>query len=196
MDELAKDEAPPDVDTVRRKLRAGQALAERMTVGEWLDRWTAQEAGTHRKATDISYESHIRLYLKPKIGDVRIDRLTVGQVKEMFNKICDDNDAIEANNADRRALLAHAKQASGRAEKRRLRAAVAELPPFRRAVSPSSRKRIQATLRAALNDAITQQVITFNPAEHVHIPSKTPKRCRGPPNGWPSGGAPVSGLAR
>lgn len=175
LDALDKDEALPDMDTVRRKLRAGQALAERMTVGEWLDRWTSQETGTHRKATDISYESHIRLYLKPKIGDVRIDRLTVGQVKEMFNRICDDNDEIEANNADRRALLARAKETSKRAEKRRLRLAAAELPPFRRTVGPSSRKRIQATLRAALNDAITQQVIMFNPAEHVHIPAKTPK---------------------
>ncbi|SDC73482.1 site-specific integrase [Actinokineospora iranica] len=147
LDALSKDDALPDVDTIRRKLRTGQALAKGMTVSEWLDRWTSQEAGTHRKATDISYESHIRLYLKPKVGDVRIDRLTVGQVKEMFNKICDDNDAIEANNADRRSLLSQAKQARSRAEKRRLRAAAAELPPFRRTAGPSSRRRIQATLR-------------------------------------------------
>jgi hypothetical protein len=35
---------------------------------------------------------------------------------------------------------------------------------------------IKATLRAALNDAIGQQIITFNPAAHVEIdPVRKPK---------------------
>lgn len=42
----------------------------------------------------MSYESHIRLYLKPKIGDIRRDRLTHDDLVELFNSIADDNDAI------------------------------------------------------------------------------------------------------
>ncbi|MEU4801320.1 site-specific integrase [Actinosynnema sp. NPDC023587] len=121
--------------------------------------------GTHRRATEVSYESHIRLYLKPKIGHIRRDRLTVAHVVEMFNRIEDDNDAIEANNSDRRALESRIRNTP----KRALREQLAELPPYRRPVRGSSQQRILATLRAALNDAIRQQLATFNPAAHVTV---------------------------
>jgi integrase len=170
---LDPKELLPSTEEVRRKLRAGQALGDNMTAGEWLEKWHAQE--THRKATEISYESHIRLYLKPKIGDVRLDRLTVGQLVEMFASIDDDNDAILANNTDRRALLQRIKEARKGAEKQALREQLAGLAPFRRPVGPSSKQRIRATLRAAINDAMAQQLCTFNAAHYVEIESKTPK---------------------
>jgi integrase len=168
----AKDSLPA-AEEVRRKLRAGLELSSKLTVGEWLDKWMKQES--HRKATEVSYESHVRLYLKPKIGDVRLDRLTVGRLVEMFNLIDDDNDAIEANNADRRALEAQVKATSKRAEKRALREQLATLEPYRRVVGPSSKQRIRATLRAAINDAIAEQKVTFNPAAHVDMETRKPR---------------------
>lgn len=170
---LGPKDSLPTADEVSRKLRAGQALGDKITVGEWLERWLKQE--THRKATEVSYESHVRLYLKPLIGDKRLDRLTVGHLVEMFNAIDDGNDKIEAANADRRALVERIKATSSRADKRALRAELAALPPFRRPVGPSSRQRIRATLRAAINDAIVQQLCTFNPAQHVQIPTEKPR---------------------
>ncbi|AIA05223.1 site-specific integrase [Streptomyces noursei] len=57
-----------------------------------------------------------------------------------------------------------------------LKAAVAEMEPFRRVVTPATRQRIRSTLRAALNTAIAQQLITFNPAAHVALEAgKRPK---------------------
>lgn len=170
---LGSKDALPTPDEVRRDLRAGRDLGDKTTVGEWLDQWLEQE--THRKATEVSYESHVRLYLKPLIGDKRLDRLTVGHLVEMFNAIEDGNDQIEAANADRRALLERIKATSTRADKRALRAELAALPPFRRPVGPSSRQRIRATLRAAINDAIAQQLCTFNPAQHVQIATEKPR---------------------
>lgn len=170
---LPPKDAIPDVETVRRKLRAGQDLVEKITVGEWLDRWLAQES--HKPATEASYESHVRLYLKPLIGHVRLDRLTVGHLVEMFNAIDDGNEKIEANNEDRRALLRQIREKSKRAEKRVLREQLHNLSPFRRPVGPSSRQRIRATLRAAINDAIVQQLTTFNPAQHVELATNNPK---------------------
>lgn len=45
-----------------------------------------------------------------------------------------------------------------------------------RVTGPATRQHIKATVRAALNDAIGQQIITFNPAAHVEIdPVRKPK---------------------
>ncbi|WP_291413106.1 site-specific integrase [Actinophytocola sp.] len=93
----------------------------------------------------------------------------------MFQAIEDQNEKVQANNSDRKALELQVKQTSRRAEKRKLREQLASLPPYRRSVGPSSRNRIRATLRAALNDAIAQQLITFNAAEHFRIAAKRPK---------------------
>ncbi|HEV2777890.1 MAG TPA: site-specific integrase [Actinophytocola sp.] len=175
LDGLGKDEPIPSLDEVRRKLKSGQDLTEKLTVGDWLDNWLKQEQGSHRRATAVFYEGHVRMYLKPLIGHIRIDRLTVGHLVEMDNKILDANDAIVAANEDRRTLLAQIKATSKRAEKRRLREQLDAMPPFRRPVGPTSRQRIRATLRAAINDAITQQRCTFNPASHWQIPAKKPR---------------------
>jgi integrase len=171
---LSPKESLPSTEEVRRQLRAGQQLGDKLTVGEWLDRWIVQQ--THlRRATRRLYENQIRLYLKPKIGHLRLDRLTVGHLAEMFASIADDNDKIEAENADRRALEQRVRETSKRAEKRALREQLAEMPPYRRPVYGASQQRIRGCLRKAINDAIVQQLATFNAAEHVVIQAKRHK---------------------
>ncbi|MEU9407475.1 hypothetical protein AB0E08_17575 [Streptomyces sp. NPDC048281] len=55
-------------------------------------------------------------------------------------------------------------------------AAIAETEPYRRIVGPATRRRVRSTLRAALNSAIAQQLITFDPAAHVELDvGKRPK---------------------
>lgn len=170
---LDKDEQLPTVDEVKRKLQAGLALDDRGTMGPAMWAWYEQEkrSGKVRPATLLSYESHIRIYLEPKIGDVRRDRLNVGHLVEAFNKIADDNDKIEAANDDRRALLAEIKVADSRSRKRELRARLNDMPPFRRPVGASSQQRIRATLRTCCNDLIKQQRMTFNAAHYLELPS-------------------------
>ncbi|MGD9482343.1 site-specific integrase [Streptomyces sp. TRM70308] len=56
------------------------------------------------------------------------------------------------------------------------RARLEAMPPFRRTTGPATQQRIRATLRAALEWAIAQQLLTFNPAKHVKLaPGKRPK---------------------
>ncbi len=63
-----------------------------------------------------------------------------------------------------------------RARRRGLQAAIEEMEPHRRIVGPATRQRVRSTLRAALNAAIAQQLITFNPAAHVELEAtKRPK---------------------
>ena len=63
-----------------------------------------------------------------------------------------------------------------RDQRRLAKQALNAMPPFRRVTGPATRKLVRATLRAALNNAITQEIITFNPAAHVEMdPAKRPK---------------------
>ncbi|RPF41822.1 site-specific recombinase XerD [Streptomyces sp. Ag109_G2-6] len=177
----SKKEAIPDYEETQRRFRTGQSLTARLTVGDWLDQWLAGKR--RRDSTLDGYESHIRVHLKPHIGQHRLDRLNVGHLVELFDAIEEHNEEILVENANRRAQVALSKPTTpGRplpAERERIaaeRAKLAEMKPFRKVTGPATRQRVRATLRAALNDAIAQQLITFNPASHVELETgKRPK---------------------
>ncbi|MEV7629398.1 site-specific integrase [Actinoplanes sp. NPDC089786] len=175
LEHIASTRAPvPAVEEVRRKFRSGQSLTSRLTVGELLDLWIAGRK--IRRSTIKRYEGDIRVHLKPRIGHIRIDRLRVADLSEMFNAIVEQNIEITEANAMRRAAIDELKTMRGRNARAAARASVKEMPPFRRTTGPTTRLHIRATLRAALNYAITQEWITFNPAAHVELdPVSRPK---------------------
>ncbi|MEW1719814.1 site-specific integrase [Streptomyces sp. NPDC093109] len=180
---VSKDKkAPlPDLGATRRRFRAGQALVSSTTVGDWLDEWHA--AKKRKKSTLRGYASHIEVHLRPALGHLLLDRLNVGHLVEMFDAINDANEAIMAENEQRREQQARAtwgkrsrppasETARLAAEREKLEA----LPPYRRVTGAATQQRIRATLRSALNAAISQQLLTFNPAAHVELASgKRPK---------------------
>ncbi|MEU2340148.1 site-specific integrase [Streptomyces sp. NPDC013172] len=164
----------PDPTEVSRKLGVGVPLDGKMLVGDWLDHVMATKAT--RATTNHGYNSHIRVHLKPALGHLRLDRLGVGHVQDMFNAIDDRNDVIRAENAARREQAARCKRGKPGAPKAAERAALAaereklaEMPPFRRITGPATKQAIRRTLRMALNRAIAEQLITFNAAEHVEL---------------------------
>ncbi|GAA3301408.1 tyrosine-type recombinase/integrase [Streptomyces cinereospinus] len=166
----------PDTAEVQRRLGVGVPLDGRMTVAEWLDTWMAGKKT--RATTTNGYASHIRVHLKPRIGHLRLDRLSVGHVQDMFDAIADDSDTVRAENEARREQLARTKWTKpGRPpakERGRLaaeRARLGEMKPFRKTNGPATRHAIRRTLRAALNAAIARQLITFNAAAHVELGS-------------------------
>lgn len=182
LQQVAKDRTPiPDAAEVKRKLSVGVELDGKMTVGEWFDQWAA--AKKTRDNTTNGYKSHIRVHLKPRIGHHRLDRLNASHLVEMFDAIADQNEVIQAENQARREQVERCKAGRpGRPsdENRALleveRAKLAAMPPFRRITGPATRQRIRATLRAALNTAITRQFITHNCAEHLEMDAaKRPK---------------------
>ncbi|MFK0143714.1 tyrosine-type recombinase/integrase [Streptomyces griseus] len=163
----------------RQRLNAGQDLIGSLTVAEWLDRWLA---GKHIRKSGLNrYETDIRVHLKPRIGNRRLDRLRVSHLSEMFTDIREANAQILEDNAQRRAALDElatvpGKGVGNRARHKTMKAAIDEMPPFRRVTGPTTRQHVKATLRASLNDALGQQIITFNPAAHVEIdPVRKPK---------------------
>jgi integrase len=183
LEQVSKDAKAslPEVEQTRRRFRAGQSLTSKLTVGEWLDEW--HEGKRRRKTTLNSYESHIRVHLKPGLGHLQLDRLNVGHLITFFDAIGDMNEVIEAENAQRREQQARAtwgkwsrppESESARLAEERVK--LAAMPAYRRVTGAATQQRIRATLRAALNAAISQQLLTFNPAAHVELASgKRPK---------------------
>ncbi|MER6956048.1 site-specific integrase [Streptomyces sp. NPDC000618] len=166
----------PEPAEVQRRLGVGVPLDGKATVAEWLDRWMATKKT--RPTTNNGYASHIRVHLRPRIGHLRLDRLTVGHVEEMFDAIADEADVIRAENTARREQEARTKWSRpGRPpakERERLdaeRERLAAMPPYRKASGQATRHAIRRTLRAALNRAIGKQLITFNAAAHVELGS-------------------------
>ncbi|NRQ30928.1 site-specific integrase [Nonomuraea sp. NN258] len=147
----------PDLEEVRRKVRTRQDLNRHVTVAEWLEEFLKRKRAIE-ETTKRSYESHIRLYLKPYLGDIRLDRLRVSDIAGMFDAIEEFNDII----------------ATERASGDPVRVAAVR---YRRPVGPTTMHRIRATLRHALNVAIRQdRLLDFNPAAVVELaPGIRPK---------------------
>jgi len=135
-------------EAARGKLRAGADPASRVTLGRYLPEWLAGRPDLKASARR-SYAGHIRVYLAPLIGHIDLDRLRAADITGMFA-------AIEAWN-------------TGLAEGRPVRKS-------QHHVGAATMQRIRATLRAALNDAVRDGLIPFNPASRVRMaPERKPR---------------------
>ncbi|MET9690120.1 site-specific integrase [Streptomyces sp. NPDC006514] len=171
----ASGEGIPDYAETKRRFATGQSLTQHMTVAEWLDSWLGGKKSLRKSGAD-RYEVDIRCHLKPRIGHVRLDRLAVGHLDEMFEGIAETNEEIRDANAMRRAAQADLKTIpwkgqENRARRKTLKAAIDAMPPFRRETGASTQKHIRDTLRAALNVAIGRGALVFNPAQYVELPT-------------------------
>ncbi|MBL7486513.1 site-specific integrase [Frankia sp. AgB1.9] len=146
----------PEVADIQRRYQRRADLSPTITVGEWLTTWLT---GRRKIATSTTtgYEVNIRLHLIPAIGHIRLDRLSVTHLDDMF-------DAIDARNDTIRRIRATGTPT----EKKALQG--------RRVMGAANKQRIRATLRAALNHAIRLGLIAHNPAKFVELASgKRPK---------------------
>ncbi|MFE9217111.1 tyrosine-type recombinase/integrase [Streptomyces lavendulae] len=171
----ATGEDIPDYDETKRRFATGQSLTQHMTVGEWLDLWLAGKKAL-RKSGAARYEVDLRCHLKPRIGHIRLDRLTVQHLDSMFEGIAETNEEILEANMMRRTAVDELKAIpwkgqENRARRKALKAAIEAMPPFRRVTNPATQKHIRDTLRAALNVAIGRGALTFNPASYVELPT-------------------------
>lgn len=98
------------------------------------------------------------MWLEPVLGDVPLERLNPGHVEAVFDRIEAFNADIERQRAEGRALITI--DGDRRAQPR--------------ITGPSTKRRIYATLRAALNDAVRKRMITWNPAVAVELDPEEP----------------------
>jgi integrase len=151
LDTVKKTRALPDPDTVRRKVRTGQDINRQISFGDWLEIWLKGKKRI-RESTRQRYASDIKLYLKPHLGHIEVEKLRRADFTDMFEAIEEYNDLIREARASSDPML---------------RAKV----KWRRPVNPPTLRHIQATARHALNVAIKhERLIDYNPAANVELP--------------------------
>ncbi|WP_395108343.1 tyrosine-type recombinase/integrase [Actinomadura sp. SCN-SB] len=153
---VKKTKKLPAPEEVRRRVRTRQDLDGSITVGQYLESWLAGRKNL-RNGTLRSYQSHIRLYLVPHLGSIRLDRLRVADVDSMFEAIDELNETITE---------------ARRSADPKLRALV----KGRRLIGPATKQRIRATLRSALSKAVKEGRTAVNVAALVELPSGKPPK--------------------
>lgn len=59
----------------------------KMTLGEWLDIWTAEYLGSVKPRTVDGYKATVKTYIKPAIGAVQLEALVTHQIQRMLNDL-------------------------------------------------------------------------------------------------------------
>jgi integrase len=148
----------PAVEDVRRRLGLGLDPGQPgLTVGEWLDQWLASRRAI-RPSVERSYRQHITNWLRPHLGHIQLERLNAGHIAGLFTMIGRYNAEIIRQRAGGRALIV-------------LDGDVRSQP---RIVGPTTQRRILATLRAAMNAAVKQRKIMWNPCAGVELEPEAP----------------------
>jgi integrase len=147
----------PERDAIASRIRAGVPASVPTTTAEYLNDWFAGRRGLAEK-TMRGYSDHIRLYLIPHLGKIPIQGLRTGHIEAMFAVLLAQADEIRA-----------ARASDDRAVRDNVRGV--------RPMGDASMQRLYATLRKALNDAVTRKkLIPTNPALGVELESgKRPK---------------------
>lgn len=58
-----------------------------MKVGTWLDIWLREYTGNVKPATYSVYEEHVRVHIKPYVGEVKLTQLAPHMVQAMYNTL-------------------------------------------------------------------------------------------------------------
>ena len=62
----------------------------RMKLGVWLDTWLKDYTGTVKPKTYSAYEGHVRVHIKPYLGNVSLNKLTPHMVQQMYNLLLNE----------------------------------------------------------------------------------------------------------
>lgn len=65
----------------------GQHHTRAVTVGELLDRWLVHVRSSLSPTTMVGYDRCVRLYLRPRLGTVRLDRLTTATLDRFYGTL-------------------------------------------------------------------------------------------------------------
>jgi integrase len=78
-----------------KKLRALQAAIDggtyrepsKLTVGQWLDMWTADYLGAVKPGTVESYKYHVERNIKPALGSAKLQKLAPHHIQSLYNDL-------------------------------------------------------------------------------------------------------------
>lgn len=151
--------------SLQKKAKEGPLATKVPTLGAYLRYWLREvvEPGMKPKPAE-TYGMHVRLYISPGLGDKRLDRIRVPDVRRWLNSLSSACQCCVQGKDARRAPGSRKCCAVGRCCGQRL--------------SRTTIESTRAVLRRALNNAMAEELITKNPVELVQVPSAASRRKR------------------
>ncbi len=133
---------------VSQKLKAATAAIDegtytapsKMTVGQWLDIWTAEYLGGVKPSTVVSYHATVNTHLKPGLGAVRLEALTAHTIQGLYNTLSSQDRA--------------------------------------KPLSAKTIKNVHGVLHKALQQAVANGYIRFNPTDSCVLPKVVKKEIK------------------
>ncbi len=143
---------------LQQRARQGPMATSVPRISEFLVYWLDEVVKPNlAPLTYATYETLVRLYITPGIGTKRLDRLQVRDIQTWINKVARTCQCC-AQGKDARRL-----------EQKRRCCAIGQC--CHSIPSPCTISDIRACLRAALSQAIDEDLISRNPAVMVKVPS-------------------------
>lgn len=62
-----------------------------MKLGVWMDIWLQDYTGNVKPATYSAYEEHVRVHIKPYLGDIQLSKLAPHTIQRVYNMLLRDN---------------------------------------------------------------------------------------------------------
>jgi integrase len=144
---------------LHREASRGPVLTRVPTVGQFLERWLVEVVAPNlAPLTYATYEGHVRNYLVPGLGEVRLDRLSVGQLQAWLNKLpttCQ--------------CCAHSRD-EGRGRCCSVGNCCRAYP------SPRTVRDVRTVLRSALSSAVREELVSRNVAALVKVPAQRKRK--------------------
>lgn len=164
--------------------RGTYVAPSKVTLGEYLrDMWLPSlQNGNLRASTLASYEVHVTQHLVPRLGSTPLQRLNRDVIGAHYAwllrhgrvpKKPRDFEERARVKAEEKAKAELEAAASGAPKRRRRKKKTVEPKPkpvLNPSLSPSTVRRVHATLHRALRDAVRSHLLTLNPADDVEMP--------------------------
>lgn len=138
----------------QNQLAAGAVMDPgKMTVADWLNLWLESYVRPNvREATYDNYRDHLDNHLIPGIGHIKLKKLTTTDIQVFFKELLTNGNKRRVRNEDTDTL---------------------ELPGY--GLAPSTLICIRNIIKAALEQAVMEKKIPYNPAKATKAP-KAEKR--------------------
>ncbi len=116
----------------------------KIPLSDWLDRWLEEYAASAaRESTLRGYRQYINNYIKPKLGDKQVCKITTADVQRVYRELQENGRIREDKREDKD--LGHE-------------------------LSPSTIRSIHGVLHQAMDAAVREHLTAWNPTEGVTLP--------------------------
>ena len=146
----------------------------KLTLGEYLRKmWLPSlEAGVIRRTTLVSYRVHVENHLTPRLGTTTLQNLNRQVIGAHYAWLAKEGRTPRRKPKEEKPaeVKLDANGNPKRPRKTRSDKKVKPVPVVNTALSPTTVRRVHATLHRALRDAVRDNLLPRNPADNVEFP--------------------------